>query len=111
MRNFQFRILTILLSAIFSNYPHNTHNGKYSLLNPSSIHAVRNFQFRTIIILLSAIFNPLFIFQCFNRIGKGSLHTFNANGDHGDKQGYKTCQRKHPPTHVSAVSVPLQKTI
>ena len=55
MRNFQFRILTILLSAIFSNYPHNTHNGKYSLLNPSSIHAVRNFQFRTIIILLSAI--------------------------------------------------------
>jgi len=36
MRNFQFRITTILLSAIFSNYPHNTHNGKYPLLNPSS---------------------------------------------------------------------------
>jgi len=36
MRNFQFRILTVLLSAIFSNYPHNTHNGKYPLLNPSS---------------------------------------------------------------------------
>ena len=57
MRNFQFRILTILLSAIFSNYPHNTHNGKYSLLNPSSIHAVRNFQFRITTILLSAIFS------------------------------------------------------